>query len=101
MDQVTLINKDVNVVAFYFRSNARRLRCFPKRMEYDGKRVDFTETGTMRPAEQIGEEVHIFDMSDGNSEYRLQFNPANLSWKLIAITTSHYEPVFTQFAPAV
>jgi hypothetical protein len=101
MDQVTLINKDVNVVAYYFRSTARRLRCFPKRMEFDGKRIEFTETGTMRPVEQIGEKVHIFDMSDGSLEYRLQFNPANLSWKLIAITADRYEPVFTQFAPAV
>jgi len=101
MDQVTLINKDVNIVAFYFRNSARRLRCFPKRMEYDGKRITFTETGSSRPVEQIYGQVQLFDMTDGHADYRLEFNAATLSWKLIAITAPHYEPVFTQLAPAV
>jgi hypothetical protein len=100
MDQVNLINKEVSIVAYYFKNNARRLRCFPKRMEYDGKRVDFTETGAIRPAEQIDGRVHIFDMSDGDKDYRLEFNPTTLNWKLIAISDRRYEPVFSQFATA-
>jgi hypothetical protein len=101
MDQITLINKDVNIVAYYFKSSARRLRCFPKRMEYDGQRINFTETGLVRPIEKVGGKVQLFDMTDGTADYRLEFNPVTLTWKLIAITAHHYEPVFTQFAPAV
>jgi hypothetical protein len=101
MEDVTLFNKDVNVVAYYFKNNARRLRCFPKRMEYDGRRIEFTETGLVRPVEKIDSNVQLFDMTDGSADYRLEFNPAALTWKLIAITAHHYEPVFTQFAPAV
>ena len=101
MDQVTLIDKEVNIVAYYFKNKARQLRCFPKRMEYDGRRIDFTETGNIRPVERVVGEVHIFDMSDGEADYRLEFNPATLNWKLIAITARRYEPAFTQFAAAI
>jgi hypothetical protein len=86
MDQVDLINKEVSIVAYYFKNNARRLRCFPKRMEYDGKRVDFTETGLVHPTKKGQRMVHVFDMTDGQADYRLEFDAAALSWTLIAIT---------------
>jgi hypothetical protein len=100
MDQATLINKDVNIVAYYFKNSARRLRCFPKRMEYDGKRIDFTETGLVHPTQKGRRMIHVFDMTDGNADYRLEFDAMNLSWKLIAITDTQYAPISTQFAPA-
>jgi hypothetical protein len=100
MDQATLINKDVNIVAYYFKNSARRLRCFPKRMEYDGRQVNFTETGLVHPTKQGQRMIHVFDMTDGNADYRLEFDAQNLSWKLIAITDTQYAPVSTQFAPA-
>jgi hypothetical protein len=100
MDQASLINKDVNIVAYYFKNNARRLRCFPKRMEYDGKRVDFTETGLVHPTKQGQRMIHVFDMTDGSADYRLEFDAQALSWKLIAITDTQYAPISTQFAAA-
>jgi hypothetical protein len=90
MDQVDLINKEVSIVAYYFKNNARRLRCFPKRMEYDGKRVDFTETGLVHPTKKGQRMVHVFDMTDGQADYRLEFDAAALSWTLIAITDTQY-----------
>jgi hypothetical protein len=100
MDQTTLINKDVNIVAFYFKNSARRLRCFPKRMEYDGKRVDFTETGLVHPTQKGHRMIHVFDMTDGTADYRLEFDAQALSWTLVAITDTEYAPISTQFAPA-
>jgi len=100
MDQATLINKDVNIVAFYFKNNARRLRCFPKRMEYDGKRVDFTETGLVHPTQKGKRMIHVFDMTDGSADYRLEFDAQALSWTLVSITDTQYAPVSTQFAPS-
>jgi hypothetical protein len=100
MDQVTLINKEVNIVAFYFKNDKRRLRCFPRRMEYDGRRVDFTETGLVHPTKQGERMIHVFDMTDGSADYRLEFDAQALRWKLIAITDTNYAPVSTQFAPA-
>jgi len=90
MDQGTIINKEVSIVAYYFKNNARRLRCFPKRMEYDGKRVDFTETGMVHPTKKGQRMIHVFDMTDGAADYRLEFDAMNLSWKLIAVTDTQY-----------
>jgi hypothetical protein len=100
MDQAHFINKDVSIVAYYFKNSARRLRCFPKRMEYDGKRVDFTETGLVHPTKKGQRMIHVFDMTDGSADYRLEFDAEGLSWKLIAITDTQYAPISTQFAPA-
>ena len=100
MDQSIQINKDVSIVAYYFRSNARRLRCFPKSMEYDGRRVTFTETGLVHPTKKGQRMVHVFDMTDGSADYRLEFDAQDLSWKLIAITDMNYAPISAQFAPA-
>lgn len=93
MDQATLINKEVSIVAYYFKNTSRRLRCFPKRMEYDGKRVDFTETGLVHPTKKGQRMIHVFDMTDGNSDYRLEFDAQDLSWKLIAITDTNYAQI--------
>ena len=100
MDQGTIINKEVNIVAFYFKNNARRLRCFPKRMEYDGKRVNFTETGLVHPTKKGHRMIHVFDMTDGSADYRLEFDAQALIWTLVAITDTQYAPISTQFAPA-
>jgi hypothetical protein len=100
MDQATQINKDVNIVAYYFKNSTQRLRCFPKRMEYEGKTVNFTETGLVHPTKKGQRMIHVFDMTDGNADYRLEFDAQDLSWKLIYITDNHYAPVFTQFVPA-
>jgi hypothetical protein len=98
MDQTTLINKDVSIVAYYFKNANHRLRCFPKRMEYDGRRVNFTETGLVHPTKKGQRTIHVFDMTDGNADYRLEFDAQNLTWKLICISDTHYAahitPVF-------
>ncbi len=90
MDQAIKINKEVNIVAFYFRNSTRRLRCFPKRMEYNGKRIEFSETGLVHPTKKGQRMIHVFDMTDGNSDYRLEFDAQELSWKLVAITEIDY-----------
>jgi hypothetical protein len=44
--------------------------------------------------------IHVFDMTDGTADYRLEFDAQDLSWKLIAITDMNYGPVSAQFAPS-
>jgi len=85
MENVVTINKDVSVVAFYFRNTGEKLRCFPKRIEWDGKRVDFTETGLRHPTKKGTRMVHVFDMTDGNADYRLEFDAERLTWTLVSI----------------
>ena len=97
MDQAALINKEVNIVAFYFKNNARRLRCFPKRMEYEGKRINFTETGLVHPTQKGQRMIHVFDMTDGNADYRLEFDAQALTWTLVAITDTNYASIPTNY----
>lgn len=85
MDNVTSINKEVSIVAFYFKNGLRRLKCFPKRMEYQGKIVDFSETGLRHPTKKGQRMIHVFDMTDGSADYRLEFDAAALTWTLVSI----------------
>jgi hypothetical protein len=89
MDNVTLINKDVNIVAYYFHNKGRHLRCFPKKMEHEGKSIIFTETGLRHPTQKGTRMIHVFDMTDGSADYRLEFDAQNLSWTLVSIADEH------------
>src|SRR5438046_666604 len=90
MENVVNINKEVSIIAYYFRNRGERLRCFPKRMEYDGKSIDFSETGLRHPTKKGQRMVHVFDMTDGQADYRLEFDAANLTWTLVSISDMHY-----------
>lgn len=92
MEDVTKINKEVSIVAFYFKNEQRRLRCYPRRMEYGGHRVDFTEAGLVHPTTKGKRMVHVFDMTDGQADYRLEFDAQALSWKLVYIADQAYAP---------
>jgi hypothetical protein len=96
MENVVEINKEVSIVAYYFKNRGERLRCFPKRMEYDGKRVDFTETGLRHPTKKGHRMVHVFDMTDGGADYRLEFDAERLTWTLVSISDSHYATTSAQ-----
>jgi hypothetical protein len=39
MENVTKIDQEVTVVAYYFHNKGMRLRCYPKVMEYNGRRI--------------------------------------------------------------
>lgn len=85
MDQVTKIEKDVSIVAYYFHSRGPRLRCFPRAMEWNGRRINFTETGLVHPTKKGQRMIHVFDMTDGTADYRLEFDAATLGWTLVSI----------------
>lgn len=81
MEKSTTINKNVNIIAYYFKGQGPK--CFPKRMEFDGKQVIFTETGLRHRALKGQRMVHLFDMTDGQTDYRLEFDAEELNWKLL------------------
>jgi hypothetical protein len=89
MENPIVINKDVAIVAYYFQGQ-HQPKCFPKRMEYDGKQVIFTETGLRHPTKKGQRMVHVFDMTDGSADYRLEFDAEALNWKLVYVTDQHY-----------
>ena len=84
MNNELLVNKDVSVVACY-SNNANQPNCFPRRMRYGGKIIEFSEIGLRHPTQKGQRMVHVFDMTDGQADYRLEFDGASLRWKLIYV----------------
>jgi len=89
MENTIELNKDVNIIAYYFRGQGRP-KCFPKKMEFDGKQVVFTETGLRHPTHKGQRMIHVFDMTDGQADYRLEFDAEELSWKLLYMADMRY-----------
>jgi len=89
MEDVITLNEDVTIVAYYFKDKDQP-KCFPKQMEYEGKQVVFTETGLRHPTHKGQRMVHVFDMTDGSADYRLEFDAMSLVWKLVYIADASY-----------
>ncbi len=84
MEDVTFVGQDVTIVAYYFKDK-KRPTCFPKKMEYGGRTITFTETGLRHPTHRGKRMIHVFDMTDGQADYRLEFDAEALRWRLVYI----------------
>jgi hypothetical protein len=82
---VTEINERVTVVAIYERRSETARLCYPAKMRYRDQEVTFTEFGLWHPTKQGKRAIHVFDMSDGVCDYRLEFDAEALTWRLISI----------------
>ncbi|CAN5691750.1 hypothetical protein BH23PAT2_BH23PAT2_02030 [soil metagenome] len=72
-------------VATFFRLRDSRSLCYPAKMRHEGQEIIFTELGLRHPASKGHRMVHVFDMSDGINDYRLEFDAEALTWTLVAI----------------
>lgn len=68
----SIINKEVNVNAFYFSQKTNNLRPFPKQIEFDGRHVAFAENGLRYLVQRGAQIIQLFDMNDGRTTYRLR-----------------------------
>lgn len=98
MEDVTFVNQDVAIVAYYFKDK-KRPKCFPKKMEYQGRQITFTETGLRHPTTKGQRMVHVFDMTDGQADYRLEFDAEALRWKLVYIADQTQDMPGLVYAP--
>ena len=79
------VNREVTVNAFSFKGRGK-FRSFPKQITIDTEEITFVETG-MRYLLQKGQSmVQLFDMSDGNKKYRLQFDTQSFTWTLLNVS---------------
>lgn len=84
MSNRVTINKEVSVTAMYFQSG-RELKSFPQRIELEGR--EYTFMNGLRYLVQKGHKlIQIFDMTDGQAEYRLRFDSHSQLWTLVDIT---------------
>ncbi len=75
--------QEVEITAVYFRpSNQKhKLETYPKRMIVNGQEYNFMESG-MRYLIRKGQDfVKLFDVSDGQNQYRLRLDGQH--WTLI------------------
>jgi hypothetical protein len=80
----TTINERVNVTSVYFQN--KQLRTFPRRIElHNGTTYTFRD-GWQYVVKKGEEIIRIFDMSDGDSHYRLTCPDNQSDWTLVAIT---------------
>ena len=47
-----------------------------------GQTITITELGLRHPTHRGSRTVHVFDVTDGASEYRLEFDSERLTWWL-------------------
>jgi hypothetical protein len=57
--------------------------CRPVRFKRtNGREITITEIGLRHPTVQGKRMVHIFDVTDGGADYRLEFDSERLTWRL-------------------
>jgi hypothetical protein len=85
MDPTKLINQRVEVLVGYRKNCDASQICMPLKMKYKNTEIKFSELGLRHPTMKGQRMVHIFDMSDGDNDYRLEFDAEGLTWTLIAM----------------
>lgn len=81
-NSLSIINKEVNVNAFYFRHN-KNFKTFPKQIELDGTQYTFLENGLRYLINKGQQLIELFDMSDGRNIYRLRLEGGR--WTLVGV----------------
>lgn len=80
MDDETFLNERIEVAAVFDNSlhTCRPLRFKRK----NGRVVEITKIGLRHPTKAGHRTVHVYDVTDGNSEYRLELDSERLAWHL-------------------
>ena len=92
MDPTQYLNERVDVIALYRKSGDITLLCFPYKMKYKNEEIIFTELCLRHPTSKGHRMIHVFDVSDGTNDYRIEFDAEGLTWTLVALLEGHYEP---------
>lgn len=81
MNDELFLDERITVVAVF--SNGHH-PCRPVRFRRaNGREVAITDVGLGYPVPRGSRTVHIFDVTDGQSEYRLELDAQTLRWRLV------------------
>ncbi len=86
MDPDNLVNERVEVIASFYKNRFASQSAVPIKMKYKNKEIIFSELGLRHPTMKGQRMVHVFDMSDGICDYRLEFDAEGLTWTLVSLT---------------
>lgn len=80
MNDELFLNESVAVVAVF---RAGHHPCMPVRFRRaNGREIEVTELGLRHPLSKGRRTVHVFDVTDGGTDYRLEFDSERLTWRL-------------------
>lgn len=80
MDNELFLNERIRVLATF---GDGLNPCQPlKFRRLNGREYDVTEIGLRHPTMKGDRMVHIFDVTDGEADYRLEFDAERLTWHL-------------------
>ena len=85
MNPIIELNERVDVVAVFKKRGDVGTLCMPCKMRYKGQEIEFSELGLRHPTQAGRRMIHVFDMSDGVNDYRLEFDAEALTWTLVAM----------------
>lgn len=90
MDPTIHINERIDVVTIYYAEAEERLICVPWKMKYRNQEIIFTVFGMRHPTAKGKRMIHVFEMSDGVNDYRLEFDAERLTWTLVSMLEGRY-----------
>lgn len=90
MNPTVDINERVDVVPIFYAQASERLVCVPWKMKYRGQEIIFTKFGMRHPTSKGRRMIHVFDMSDGVNDYRIEFDSERLTWTLVCMLGGYY-----------
>lgn len=80
MDDETFLNERIKVVATFGEGLNP---CRPlKFRRSSGREITITEIGLLHPSLQGKRLMHIFDVTDGMADYRIELDAERLTWRL-------------------
>lgn len=86
-DEISFRERVVVVAAFGGGLHPCRVLRFKRP---NGREVTVSETGLIYPGLRGQKELHIFDVTDQQADYQLEFDAKNLTWHLTR-EADHYE----------
>ena len=84
MKTTDFAQKEIEITSVRFRNNPSKQRfdSYPKRMVFEGREYTFLDSG-MQFLVRTGQDlIKLFDMSDGQTQYRLKVD-GNNRWTLV------------------
>jgi hypothetical protein len=90
MDPSIEINERVDVVVVFKKYGDASSLCLPIKMKFRGQEIELVELGLRHPTSAGKRMIHVFDMSDGVNDYRLEFDAEGLTWTLVTVIEGHH-----------
>ncbi|HEU4830757.1 MAG TPA: hypothetical protein VFS65_01130 [Candidatus Saccharimonadales bacterium] len=88
MNDETFLNERIKVIATFGEGLDP---CRPIRFKRpNGREIEITEIGLRHPSMQGRRTMHIFDVTDGQADYRIELDSEQLTWRLTR-EADHYE----------